>query len=671
MLISFHQLCRGTAVALIIFLAALSGAALFPRTGWAQAQAPQPPNLVVITIDTLRADHLGCYGYKLIKTPRIDALAADGILVEKAFSPLPLTLPAHASLFTGTYPLFHGVRDFTGFTLGKDRTTLATMLKSAGYRTGAVISSAVLEARWGINQGFDFYFDNFPPVVAQNWQSVAERRGDEVVRETVRWLDRNGKGPFFLWTHLYDPHDPYTPPSPYDRQYASRPYDGEIAYSDENVGRVIDALKKRGLYDNSLVILLGDHGESLGEHGEKTHGLFIYDATVRIPLIFKLPGATAARGRRIAGPLRIIDVLPTSLQALGLSQKIRTPEVQGRSAYLALLDKASLPDSTPLAESMLPFYQFEWSPLASIRRGNLKYIDSAKPEFYDLETDPGEKRNLYAQRKVDAAQLKDMLKKEVARFSPRKPPPLPKGVDPATLEKLTSLGYIALGRSSSVPAQGKGLPDPKDRIDVYNLIVDGTEAARIEQYDRAAQLLSEVIRREPGSLVAHFQLGVVYRMTNALGQAEQEFRKTLELRPGYDLALRRLAEVYMAEGRYDEAEAAYKKVLAEAPDDSQVHFSLGGLYVTADRWDDALAEFRKAQSLSPKDVLIPMVISRILLKQGDLAGALASVQRALKLDPNLISGHETALEIYQKQGRTAEAELEIRTIQRLRSKPRE
>ena len=294
-------------------------------------QAPaQPPNLVIITLDTLRADHLECYGYKAIKTPRINELAADGILVENAFSPVPLTLPSHASIFTGTYPVFHGVRDFTGFTLSKERTTLATMLKSAGYRTGAVVASAVLEARWGINQGFDFYYDNFPAVPRQNWQAVAERRGDEVVRESLSWLETKPRGPFFLWVHLFDPHDPYTPPAPYDRQYAGRPYDGEIAYTDENVGRVVDALKRMGLYDNCMIVLLGDHGEGLGEHGESTHGFFIYDSTLRVPMIFKLPGAAAPRGKRFAGPLRTIDVVPTVLQVLGLSGKVRAPEVQGK-----------------------------------------------------------------------------------------------------------------------------------------------------------------------------------------------------------------------------------------------------------------------------------------------------------------------------------------------------
>jgi arylsulfatase A-like enzyme/Tfp pilus assembly protein PilF len=626
-----------------------------------------PPNLVVITIDTLRADHLECYGYKGVRTPRINALASDGILVENAYTPVPLTLPSHASIFTGTYPVFHGVRDFTGFTLSRDRTTLATMLKSAGYRTGAVVASAVLEARWGINQGFQFYYDNFPPALPENWQVVAERRGDEVVRESIRWLDAQKGGPFFLWAHLFDPHDPYTPPAPYDRQYSSRPYDGEIAYTDDNVGRLIDSLKQKGMYDNTLIVLLGDHGEGLGEHGESTHGFFIYDSTLRVPMIFKLPGASAPRGRRISGPLRTIDVVPTVLQVLGLSGRVQAREVQGRGAYAAFLGRGSLSAIAAEAEIMLPFYHFEWSPLSSIRIGRYKYIEAPRPELYDTTADPGEKHDLSRENRAVTAQLKAQLGQDLARYSSKNPAAaIPRDADPATVEKLASLGYLALSRGSAGPKAGSNLPDPKDRIGLYELINAGTLAARGRDYDRAAKLLSEAAQRDPASLVAHFQLGVVYRVTGSLDRAEQEFLKTLELRPGYDLALRRLAEVYIAGRRYDEAENAYKKLLSQSPDDYLAHFSLGGLYVTVDRWDDALASFRKAHALNPNDTLVSIVISRVLLKMGDLDGALAAVQQALKVDPELASGHETALEIYRKQGRFDEASKEEQILQRLR-----
>lgn len=637
----------------------------------AQQAAAKQPNVVLITIDTLRADHLECYGYRFVKTPRINGLAADGVLIEKAYAPIPLTLPSHASLFTGTYPMFHGVRDFTGFTLSKERTTLAAMLKSAGYSTGAVVGSAVLEGRWGLNQGFDFYYDNFSFTLDRDWQPIAERRGDAVVREGLSWLEKNKKGPFFLWMHLFDPHDPYEPPAPYDGLHRDRPYDGEIAFTDDNVGRIIDYLKQNNLYDKCLIVLVADHGESLGQHGEKYHGFFIYDATLRIPLIFKLPGEGAARGRRIAGPLRIIDVLPTVLQILELTGKVRAPEIQGKGAYAAMLGKSLPGDSTAYAEIFLPFFHFNWSPLLGIRHGRYKFIDAPRPELYDTEADPGETRNLYAEKGATAGQLKQQLRQAILRYAPRgATASLPRDIDTETLEKLQSLGYLAVSKGAPPAAElDRTLPDPKDRIEVYELIRDGTRAAQERDFNRAVRNLNEAVRREPGSLVAHFQLGNVFRVLGALDKAERQFQRTLQLRPDYALALRRLAEIYLTGKRYAEAEAAYKKVVAQSPDDFLSYFNLGGLYVVQERWDSALAAFRKAQGLKTSDAKIPTVIARILLRKGDLAGALAAAQHAVELDANLKEAHQTSLEVYRKLGRTAEAERETQILERLKAKP--
>ena len=636
----------------------------------AQRAVARPPNLVLITIDTLRPDHLECYGYKSIKTPRINGLASDGILIRDAYTPIPLTLPSHASIFTGTYPLFHGVRDFTGFTLSKEHKTLAAMLKAAGYSTGAVVGSAVLESRWGLNQGFDFYYDNFSFSATQNWQPIAERTGDVVVREALAWLDKNKGIPFFLWTHLFDPHDPYKPPPPYDRQYATHPYDGEIAFTDEMVGRILDYLKQNDLYDSSLIVLVGDHGEGLGEHGEKYHGFFIYDSTLRVPLIFKLPGAVGLQGRRLAGPLRTIDIVPTVLQVLGLTGKVRATEVQGRGAYSALLGKASLADLAAQAEIFLPFYHFEWSPLVSLRRGRYKFIDAPRPELYDTVADPGEMRNLYPEKTAIAAQLKELLRQDIARYTPKDAASeMPRDVDPATVEKLASLGYLALSKGASGPQLDKELPDPKDRIEVYELIREGTLAAQKEDLDRAVRMLTEAVRREPGSLVAHFQLGNVYRVAGSLEKAEGEFQRTLELRPDYALALRRLGEICLARKRYDEAEVAYRKVVAQSPDDLLAWFNLGGLYVIKDRWDDAVAAFRKARELRPDDAKVQIVLARALLKTGDLDSALQAAEAAAKLAPKMVEAHQTALEVYLRQGKAAEAEREAGILERLRARP--
>src|SRR6266481_5098114 len=302
----------------IVFLLIALNAAL------AGAQTPEKsaPNVVLITIDTLRADHLGCYGYQQIKTPNIDSLAAEGARFARAFTVVPVTLPSHTAMLTGTYPMLSGMHDFSANKLGPQQTTLASVLKQAGYVTGAVVASAVLDSRFGLNQGFDFYFDHFDfsRLEEANLDEM-ERPGNVVADQALDWLGKNSQKKFFLWMHLYDPHYPYRPPEPYSREYASQPYDGEIAFADEQVGRLLRFLKDKGLYQNTVIVLSGDHGESLGEHGEKTHGFFIYNATMHVPLIIRLPEnrlPNAAARTVVADPVSLVDLMPTILGAVGL-----------------------------------------------------------------------------------------------------------------------------------------------------------------------------------------------------------------------------------------------------------------------------------------------------------------------------------------------------------------
>src|SRR5438309_11036344 len=291
------------------------------------AAANSAPNVIVITIDTLRADHLGCYGYKQIKTPNIDALAADGARFDRAYTPVPVTLPAHTVIFTGTYPMLSGIHDFSANKLNPEQPTLASILKERGYTTGAVIGSAVLDRRFGLDHGFDFYYDHFDfSRLQESNLDEMERLGNVVADTALDWLANNYQKKFFLWMHLYDPHYPYRPPAPYSEEYRDRPYDGEIAFADAQVGRLIEFLKDKGLYQNTLIILSGDHGESLGEHGEKTHGFFIYNATLHVPLIIHLPGGMHAK--TLANLVNLADLMPTVLDALN----IQIPaQVQGQS----------------------------------------------------------------------------------------------------------------------------------------------------------------------------------------------------------------------------------------------------------------------------------------------------------------------------------------------------
>src|SRR5438094_4651570 len=299
----------------------------FLAVGYVSLAATPPPNVVVITIDTLRPDHLGCYGDKQIHTPNIDALAADSARFERAYTAVPVTLPSHTVIFTGTYPMLSGVHDFAADKLSPTQPTLTSVLKENGYTTGAIIGSAVLDSRFGLNHGFDFYYDHFDfNRLQESNLDEMERPGNIVADVTLDWLSKNYQKKFFLWMHLYDPHYPYRPPAPYSEEYRDRPYDGEIAFADAQVGRLIRFLKSKGLYRNTLIVLSGDHGESLGEHGEKTHGFFIYNATLHVPFMIHLPGAVSPRV--VPDLVSLADLMPTVLQTL----KLEIPsEVQGRS----------------------------------------------------------------------------------------------------------------------------------------------------------------------------------------------------------------------------------------------------------------------------------------------------------------------------------------------------
>src|SRR5215470_3536475 len=313
------------------------------------ATAPSP-NVVFITIDTLRADHLGCYGDKQIRTPNIDALAVDSARFERAYTAVPVTLPSHTVIFTGTYPMLNGVHDFAANKLSSTQPTLASVLKENGYTTAAVIGSAVLDSRFGLNYGFDFYYDHFDFNHLQESNLDQMERSSNVVADvTLDWLAQNYQKKFFLWMHLYDPHYPYRPPAPYSEQYKDRLYDGEIAFADAQVGRLIEFLREKGLYRNSLIILSGDHGESLGEHGEKTHGFFIYNATLHVPLIIHLPMGEHAR--TVPNLVNLADLMPTVLQALNIPSP---KQVQGQSLLSLLAPKKEEGSRSLYAETFLP-----------------------------------------------------------------------------------------------------------------------------------------------------------------------------------------------------------------------------------------------------------------------------------------------------------------------------
>ncbi|HEY3233156.1 MAG TPA: sulfatase, partial [Polyangiaceae bacterium] len=387
--------------------------------------------LILITVDTLRADRLECYGYTQIKTPHINRLATDGSLFSNAFAHVPLTLPSHWSILTGTYPTFHGVRHNAYAEPRRDTPSLAEALKSGGYASAAFVGSFVLDRRFGLARGFDYYFDNFS---ASRHEGVSpadvERRGDEVVKAFAGWLAHQTHSRFFAWIHLFDPHAPYDPPEPFRSLYSGPPYDGEVAFIDRLVGEIVSLLQSK--YPNATIIFTADHGEALGEHGEETHGLFLYDASLHVPLIVKTGGTR--KGSVIDSQVRSIDIAPTLLALAGLQ---RPGSMQGTNLVPLLRGGRSKAPSSSYSETYYPTYGFGWSELRSVRTEQFKYIDAPRPELYDLASDPKESRNLVASNGAAAARMKDLLFETVRLSSggvPREAP-LERKVDPATLER--------------------------------------------------------------------------------------------------------------------------------------------------------------------------------------------------------------------------------------------
>ncbi|HYH47753.1 MAG TPA: sulfatase-like hydrolase/transferase, partial [Thermoanaerobaculia bacterium] len=595
-------------------------------------------NLVVVTLDTTRADRLGCYGSEDVLTPHLDRLAARGTLFEQAVSATPLTLPAHSSLFTGLLPGGHGVRDNGGFHLAEERLTLAEILRDKGWATGGFVAAYVLDRRWGIAQGFDHYLDDFD---LSKFKSVSmgdiQRPGDEVVKHGLEWIrtvSGGGNGgaekPFFAWLHLYDPHTPYAPPEPFAGQYAGRPYNGEIAWTDEVVGRLLDGLDGLGLTGRTLVAVIGDHGESLGEHGETGHGFFVYEPTTRVPFLLAGPYPGLA-GRRVPGVVRQIDLLPTLLELLG----VEAPATQGQSLVPAILGRPDAPVLTGYSEAFYARYHYGWSELRALRQGRWHFIEAPRPELYDLEADPGEQRNLASAERRTVAALRQELARLEQSTGPAPAAAAPLEEDEETLRKLAALGY--LGSRVDTEKSWRDLPDPKDRIHVYNLMDRARDEIVTSAPDRAIATLREVLAEDPEVIDAWFMLGNAFLQKREWEEAAAAYRKTLEKKPDHDYAVIGLADTLVATGRVDDAVLGYQRYLARDPDNAQVAYRLAQVLLDEGRNDEAEKAFRRTLEIEAKTARAHVGLGVVAFRRQDLAGARQEISRALAIDPK--AGH--------------------------------
>jgi arylsulfatase A-like enzyme len=444
-------------VAGLVLFRARQDAASGPRLGvLPNGVAKGDLNVVVITLDTTRADHLGAYGFQSISTPNIDALAEQGVRFETALTAVPLTVPAHASLYTGRFPFHHGVRD-NDSVLSREETTLAEMLKQRGYQTGAFVGAYVLAASRGLNQGFDVYHDDFGSAGQLPGPGALRRTANAVTDDAMAWIGHVGSRKFFAWLHFYDAHAPYQPVEPYQSMYATRPYDAQVAFMDAQIGRLMEFLRQHGVLERTVVVVIGDHGEGLGDHRENRHGVFVYDSVIRVPLIVCTP-FSGLRGRIVDDVVRSVDMLPTLLDLIGAS----SPAVDGTTLVPLMTGAVRSSDLEAYAESLYPV-RFGWSDLHALRVGHFKVIAAPRPELYDLQQDPFEDHNVFERDRAVADRMLARLR-EMESAGSEWSHQSHTSIDADTAAKLASLGYVSRSAVTSSGSRSE-LPDPKDAIE--------------------------------------------------------------------------------------------------------------------------------------------------------------------------------------------------------------
>jgi len=560
------------------------------------------PNVILVTLDTTRADHLGCYGSPDVRTPVLDGLARRGVLFEQAATASPLTLPAHSTILTGMYPTYHGVRVNGNTALNESQTTLAEVFAAQGYSTGAFIAAFVVDGRWGLKQGFEHYDDRLDMSRSKHIDLGAiQRPGNEVMDAALGWLDGRQGAPFFAWIHLYDPHLPYEPPEPFRSEYGALGpaglYAGEVAFMDEQIGRLTAWLERTGLDRSTVLVLVGDHGEGLGSHGEGSHGYYVYDYAIHVPLIVVAPLA-GLQDRRVRSQVGTVDVFPTVLELAGLG---RTGEVQGRSLVPAMFRPGSGRDVAAYAESMAPNIQFGWSPLQLLRTTRYKYIGSPKAELFDVSADPGETMNLVAGEPGIAREMKAELDALIERTGRGAPAPQAANLDKDTIERLTALGYIGAPVAARKAAGEAGpLADPKDKFLVFQKVTAAGELVTADRYAEAVPLLESALAEEPGIPQAMLVLSTCYKELGRGGEAKSMLDLVLKDDPENVQALIGLANILLDERKDEDVLALCKRALSVDERNTQALQIIGEIHMGRLEFGQALPYLEQAVDVQPK-----------------------------------------------------------------------
>jgi arylsulfatase A-like enzyme/thioredoxin-like negative regulator of GroEL len=632
--------------------------------------APVPrPNVILITIDTTRADRMGFMGSTKGLTPNLDALAKQGIVFTRAYSQVPLTSPSHVAILSGTYPQFNHVNDF-GMPLAKAIPYLPQVLHDHGYKTAAFVGSVILDPKSGavpgFERGFDTYAADFSATKARSdrYQTL-EHRGGDVVAEALTWLKDNSRGPTFLWIHLFDPHAPYDPPEPFKSRYASSPYDGEIAYADSALGNFFDGLKKRGLFDAALIAVMADHGEAFGEHGERNHGIFLYDETIHVPLVFKMPAEKYA-GKRIEDRARLVDVAPTILASLF----IPSPKTMQGESLLPLIKPAAtakVADRTAYSETDYPYRDFGWSSLRSLRTGKYLVVEAPRKELYDEAADPQSTHDIAS----TAPAITQTLMANLDQFR-QKTASSGKGQEvaatPQLQHQLAALGYVS---SSSVLSSGPDASraDPKDKIEVANLVQQAMLARESGQPQQAAKALEQALAKDPNNTVVNRTMGTIFMDQQDPPRAMPYLRKATELSPDSAIDHYNLGMAYFSTGDVESAKTQLEAAVAKSTAENlqslgNLHYTLAAAYSRLGRPDDAKRELRKSIALQPEDYDSNLIMGK-LLAESDAEAAIPYLLTAAKSQPAAPDPHVLLFQLYTTMGQADKAAKERQLAEQL------
>ncbi len=586
-------------------------------------------NVILITLDTMRTDHLSCYSERYVQTPNLDAIAREGVIFNKCISQVPLTLPAHTSILSGTYPFYHRVRDNGGFVVPIQLTLISEILKEQEFKTSAFIAAFVLHSKWGLNQGFDLYSDALD-TTKTNKISLGEvqKRAGPVLHDAREWISEHNKEKFFCWIHLYDPHTPYDPPSPFNQGvYEGHPYRGEVAYMDHELGLFFEYLKTNKISDNTLLIIVGDHGESLGEHQESTHGFFIYHSCVWVPLIIKAPFVFPVAA--IDQYVEHTDIVPTILEALKIPIP---PTIQGKSLLPLMFGQKGEKENMAYTETYYPRQHFGWSELKGLYRGEWKYIQAPGEELYNINQDTLEQNNLILKQAVEKKDLRSQLIKFVSENSRNALSPAAQSLDEKTRKKLATLGYLSTTIKTSTEDQ---LPDPKNKIDIYNNLALSKKFSDEQNIPEAIKLLKSILAQDPEIIDAYMFLGNNYFVQRNFPEALKAFRTTLDKKPDYNFAMINIINTLINLGRLEEAQKECLDFLKIFPGDTNLLTQLGETYFIQKNYEKSYQTLVKAIESDASNGRALNKIGEIFLQQKNMQKAREFFHRAQKTSPSL------------------------------------